>query len=377
LRAAAARPILAVSDTKVELDAVQLGETLPAVMIDVFNEGDGELNWSATTEDPWIRLQQEARFFRLKFVVTKPGTYRGNIYVRDSGRGGSKRISVFVQVLEPAARPELSITETSIDFGTVRAGSKIAPRVVAIANKGSGDLRTNARSNNPSLRLSLTDRALTIDPDLSRPGSLAGDVEITSAGGSAFISVTGEVEAGPVLGIQPGKTLDFGKESEDVLMWKKLTLVNEGSGELEWEFQVEGNFFSAEIEDGMSLKVTVAGNPPGDYIGTILIKSNGGEATINVRAQITPSKRNPPPPPPPPVLVDLSGWWQNPSGRIFVTGHPPEFQYADYNAFGMQVGSGVMRIEGVQVMIQGTSIIIQQTYNRPREWFATVRVKMN
>jgi hypothetical protein len=57
-------------------------------------------------------------------------------------------------------------------------------------------------------------------------------------------------------------------------------------------------------------------------------------------------------------LVDLSGWWQNPSGRIFVTGHPPEFQYADYNAFGMQVGSGVMRIEGVQVMIQGTSLMI-------------------
>ncbi|HUG12401.1 MAG TPA: hypothetical protein VMM36_15395, partial [Opitutaceae bacterium] len=360
-RATTARPTLAVSDTRIELEGVQLGEALPAVMIDVFNEGEGDLNWTASTEESWIEIQPDRHFFRLKFKIERPGSYRGNVYVRASGPGGSKRISVYVQVLEPAARPVISVVEGSVDFGTVRVGSKIAPRIVAIANKGSGDLRANARSSNPSLRINVTDRVLTIDPDLSRVGSLAGEVEISSAGGSAVVCVTGEVEDGPVLGIKPGKTLDFGKESEDVLMWKKLTIVNEGTGELEWEFQSEGSFFGAEIEDGMTLKVTVAGNPPGDYIGTILIKSNGGEATINVRAQVVPSKRTPPAPPPPPVLVDLSGWWQNPNGRILVTGQAPEFQYADYNAFGIQVGGGKLRIEGNQVTIEGSSLMIPYT----------------
>jgi hypothetical protein len=369
-RAAATRPVLAVSDTKIELEAVQQGETLPAVMIDVFNEGDGELDWTATTEDSWIQIQPETRFFRLKLNVPQPGTYRGNIYVRDSGRGGSKRISVFVQVLEPAARPELSLSETSVDLGTVRVGSKISPRVVAIANKGSGTLRARAQSSNPALHLGISDKALTIEPDLTRAGSLAGSIEVTSDGGSATVHVSGEVEPGPVLGIKPGRNLDFGSVPDDILKWKKLTIVNEGSGDLEWEVEPDGDFFSAECEGENEIKVSVAGNPPGDSLGTVVIKSNGGEATVNVRAKIVPSKRaQPPPPPPPPVLADLSGWWQNPNGRILVSGRAPEFQYADYNAFGVQVGGGVMHLNGSIVSVQGTSLMIpyngQFTLNGP------------
>ncbi|HEY5552210.1 MAG TPA: caspase family protein [Opitutaceae bacterium] len=357
---ATARPVLAVSDTKIALEGVQLGEALPAVMIDVFNEGDGELDWTATTEDPWIAIHPEPRFFRLRFDVPKPGSYRGNVYVRDSGRGGSKRISVYVQVLEPAVRPEISVAESAVDFGTVRVGSKVSPQVVAITNKGSGELRASARSSNPLLRVSVTDRALTIDPDLSRAGSLSGEIEITSAGGSAVVLVRGAVEAGPVLGIKPGKILDFGRLPADVLKWKKLKIVNEGSGELEWEFQTDGDFFSVEHEGEMELKVSVAGNPPGDYLGTILIKSNGGEATINVRAHIDPA-RNAVPPPLPVAVIDLSGWWQNPNGRILVTGQAPEFQYADYNAFGIQVGGGRIRLDGNQVFIEGSSLMIPYT----------------
>jgi hypothetical protein len=361
----------------VPIEGVRLDETIPSVMIDVFNEGDGDLHWTATTEDPWIELQEDTNYFRIKLKITKPGTYRGNVYVRAIGRGGSKRIEVHAEILEAAARPELSVSELKVDFGTLRVDSDIAPQVVRIENKGSGELQVRASSSNPALRVSATDKALTIEPNLSRAGSLAGEIEVTSAGGNATVNVTGEVESGPVLAVKPAKTLDFGNVGEDILKWKKLKIVNEGSGDLEWEVDTDGEFFSAECEGENDVKVSVAGNPPGDYLGTIRIRSNGGEATVTVRAHVVPAKRTTPrsqppklqPPPPPPAAIDLSGWWQNPNGRILISGRAPDFQYADYNAFGVQLGGGAMRLNGSIVSVQGTSLIIpyngQFTLNGP------------
>ncbi len=359
----AARPILAVSDTKIELTGVRLGERLPPVVIDVFNEGDGELNWTVSTEDTWLEIETGKKSFKLKLNPTAPGPHRANVYVRDAGRGGSKRISVFADVLEPADKPELFVEQTTVDFGKLRVGDRAAPQVIRLVNRGRGELRVRAHATNLALRVTANDDVVNIEPDLAREVSLSGDVVIVSDGGRAVVKVTGAVEAGPVLVLKPGKTLDFGTIPANAGNWLRLTLENGGTGFLKWDFTTDGNFFTAAPDGPMALKATISqGTPPGSHLGTILIRSTGGEATVNVRAKIEEAE--------PPKLdsfvaanyaVNLSGWWQNPNGRLNVSGNGPVFQYADYNAFGMQVGSGTMTVNGPQIFVQGTAMFVPYT----------------
>ncbi len=368
-----ARPVLAVSDTKIDLHAVRLGEQLPPVVIDVFNEGDGELDWLATSDETWMRIEPAKRFFKLSFAPTRAGAHRGNVYVRDAGRGGSKRISVFVDVLEPVTKPELGVETKTLDFGTLRRGMRVTPQVIRLVNRGGGELAARAHATNPALRVSANDDAVSVEPDLTRPASLAGEVIIASAGGRAVVTVTGAVEEGPVLVIQPGKMLDFG--TLPVGAWQTLLfrVENAGTGQLTWEGKADGNFFSVENDAAPgTAKVTAYGGQPGVQIGSIFIKSNGGDATINVRVEIVgpppdpegggpPRLPHPGPPPIPPPGIDLSGWWQKANGRIHITRRDAAYQYADYNFFGVPIGGGTITVNGAQVFLQGTSLFIPCT----------------
>lgn len=368
-RAGGERAILAVSDTKIELQDVHLGEELPAVTIDVFNEGGGDLDWSATSDDTWISVETGTRLFKLWFKPVRVGPHRGNVYVRDAGRGGSKRISVFLEVIEAVAKPVLEMATSTVELGRLRVGARAMPQVVRLTNGGSGELLARAHSTNPALRVTINDDALTIDPDVSHPVSLRGEIIVNSAGGRAVVKVTGEVEAGPLLVIKPGKVLDFGEVPVGMFKTLLLQVENGGKDHLDWSCRKEGTFFSVESgDDPQTIKVSVGGEQePGAFIGSIFIKSNGGDATVNVRVQILPATMPPipavPPPLPPllplpPVHASLAGWWQNPNGRILITGGGGHYRYVDYNSFGVQIGSGTLVVNGAQVMMQGSSLLI-------------------
>jgi hypothetical protein len=359
----AARPVLAVSDSKIELHDVHVGEQLPPVTIDVFNEGGGELDWTATSEEGWIAIEAGKRFFKVSFTPKKAGAHRGNIYVRDAGRGGSRRISVFLDVLEPVAKPVLLVETQALDFGKLRVGARGAPQVIRVANRGSGELAIRAHSTNPALKVTANDDAIAVEPDLSRAGSLAGEIVIASAGGRAVVKVSGEAEAGPLLVVKPGKVLDFGEVPVDAYAVLTIQVENGGSDYLEWSCRTEGDFFGVQNGDAPNtIKVSVGGQrPPGPCIGSIFIKSNGGDATVNVRAQFVAPVQPPLPPMPPQFVPSLAGWWQNPNGRILVSGQGPVYQYTDYNAFGMQIGGGTITVNGAQVYMQGSSLLIPYT----------------
>jgi hypothetical protein len=224
-----------------------------------------------------------------------------------------------------------------------------------------------AHGTNPALKISANDDAVTVEPDLGHEGSIAGDVVINSAGGRAVVKVTGMVESGPLLVIKPGKVIDFGEVPVDAYAVLILRVENGGSDRLEWSCKTEGDFFSVQNGDEPNtIKVSVGGErPPGPYIGSIFIQSNGGEATINVRAHFVAAISPPPPvqpPPLPPIQMPLlDGWWQNPNGRILISGQAPVYQYADYNVFGVQIGGGTITVNGPQAFMQGSSLLIPDT----------------
>jgi hypothetical protein len=52
------RAVLAISTSEIDLDDVGPDEALPAKIIDVFNRGGGELDWTVSTEADWIDLER-------------------------------------------------------------------------------------------------------------------------------------------------------------------------------------------------------------------------------------------------------------------------------------------------------------------------------
>ncbi len=361
------RPILGLSDYKIELPEVHLNEALSPITIDVFNEGEGELNWTASSDDSWVALEASKQSFQIKLAPTRTGPHRANIYVRDAGRGGAKRVSVYVNVLGAQSKPEISVGQSSLDFGKLRVGGKADAHLIPIANRGSGELNVRAACSNPALRVSATDDFVTVEPVLAAPASLSGEIILSSRGGRASIAVTGSVEAGPLLAVKPGKVLDFGTVPANEARVERLTLANEGTGHLQWEFKQEGDFFRVEHEGSMMLRVTLALNPPDTYLGSILLKSNGGDATITVRLVVgaAGSGARPAFPPPLPVAgsaVDISGWWRSLTDKIHVTGQAPHFKYTVYEASGLiPIGRGTMTVTGNEVFAKGSSVFIPHT----------------
>ena len=97
------RPHLNVSETNIEIRHVQPDEQLPDEIIDVYNEGAGELDWTASCDADWIEMETDDNFIKLRFTP-KPGPNRANIRVSEKGGGGSKTIRVFVEVQREETR---------------------------------------------------------------------------------------------------------------------------------------------------------------------------------------------------------------------------------------------------------------------------------
>lgn len=99
------KPKLNVSEQRIEHLAVHCEEKLLDEIIDVFNEGSGELDWVASCDSDWVTIEPHDTYIKLK-LAPNPGMNRASIRVKDKSGGGSKTIRVTVQKLK-AAEPKL------------------------------------------------------------------------------------------------------------------------------------------------------------------------------------------------------------------------------------------------------------------------------
>ncbi|MBW2663379.1 MAG: SUMF1/EgtB/PvdO family nonheme iron enzyme [Deltaproteobacteria bacterium] len=89
----------------------------------------------------------------------------------------------------------------------------------------------------------------------------------------------------------PEKLIDFGEIKAGSSYERTLQIQNKGGGELKWSYEKSGDFFDVS-RAGDSLKVTIRDLEAGTWNGQLLIKSNGGDVQIEVRANVVvPSKK--------------------------------------------------------------------------------------
>lgn len=200
------RPVLEVSETRIEFRDVTPGEALPVERIDVFNTGDGGLDWVTECEEPWIATERKGDTLFVKLQTTQPGTRRGNIFIRDRGRGGSRTVRVLLQVLEPAV-PRLVVSPDALDFGTQPPGASRRLEI-RITNGGPGRLQWEVEPAPPQLIVNRHDQGLSVELAPSFVGEFNGALRLKSNGGTAEVQVRGAVvEAPPPLPSMPPPVL--------------------------------------------------------------------------------------------------------------------------------------------------------------------------
>jgi ribosomal protein L7/L12 len=280
------RPILAVSPESIELRDVRRDEKLPVEIIDVFNEGGGELDWTASSNVPWISIVEHDTYCELT-LEPGPGVNRGAVRIRDAGRAGSRTVRVLVEVLVQEAAPQLEVMPSELDFGALSVGAECPPRTLLIHDTGKGETSARAVATTPRIRVDQLDDVVTVRIDTAKAGEVAGDVVVRSDHGVTVVPVRADVEPGPILEVDP-HVLDFGAVTEGEAPIATITVANRGSGRLTWKHGTSGDFFTA-TRRGDQLLLRLVGQP-GSHVGSVFVQGEGGETVVDVRAEISPKR---------------------------------------------------------------------------------------
>jgi len=346
-------PRLNVSETIINITDVEPSEELPEEIIDVFNEGEGELDWTVETDQDWIELEQHDHYFSMHFSP-RPGTNRARVLVRDKGKGGSKRVQIKIQVNEGEREPELTLSETSIDFGEVSVDSQRPSHSIRIGNEGGGELKPKVIDCDEWISAKVRGDILEVRADTDEIGYREGRIALESRGGNVDIPVTIEIGEGPVLSVNPS-VINFLTVAPNTKDMKTIEVENSGEGRLSWKYETTGDFFSVKKRKA-SLEVSLQCAVPGNHNGAIVITSNGGELTVPIRVKV--KGQMPAQQAPAAAGPDISGAWYAPGAVVeFSGGANGQYQFVDKNEMGIVVGQGVAIVAGNLVTFNGNHAV--------------------
>jgi len=349
------RPSLNVSETRIEIEDVEPSEDLPEEIIDVFNEGEGELDWTVESDQDWIELEQHPHYFVIRFSP-RPGTNRARVLVRDKGRGGSKRVQIKIRVNEDKRTPHLTLSEASIGFGEVSVGSQRPSHSVRIGNDGDGELDPTIAECDEWITATIRGDILEVRVETDEIGYREGRILLESRGGSAEIPVTIDIGEGPVLSVKPS-VINFLTVAPNTDDTKIIEVENSGEGRLSWKYEQTGDFFSVKKRRGQ-LQISLQCNTPGNHNGAVVITSNGGECTVPIRVKIKSQVQAQPRQAPSIAGPDISGAWSAPGAVVeFAGGGNGQYQFLDKNEMGIVVGQGVANQAGNLVTLHGNHAV--------------------
>jgi hypothetical protein len=227
------RPVLALSETVIDLRDVRPDEVLPDERVAVYNLGEGTLDWVAQTDADWFDLvtDQEGIVLRLH---PRPGENRGKVLVRERTTGAvhSVRVTVSVRTTGGGQRPVLHVWPTEVAFGRVWEGQE--PEVVlAVANTGGADLQWTHHATGDFFVVGVLGDHLRVRLRGS-PGRHQGAVTVTSNAGELIVPVSVDVVPRPRTppptqplagtGGPPAGQLDSGAQSAQTLAIVSLVL---------------------------------------------------------------------------------------------------------------------------------------------------------
>ena len=188
-------PVLFVSPTSLDFGTTSTSETF-----DISNSGTGTLNWNVSESVSWITSISSASGTNSGTVTVQisrsgmsSGTYDDIISV--TSNSGNQSVSVSMTV--PAESTVLSISPTSLDFGTTSTSEAFN-----ISNSGTGTLSWSVSESvswitsvSPSSGTNSGNVTVQISRSGMSPGTHNGTISVASNGGNQSVSVSMTVPA--------------------------------------------------------------------------------------------------------------------------------------------------------------------------------------
>ena len=191
---------------------------------------------------------------------------------------------------EPSLDPQLSVSKTSLDFG-----SESTESTFTITNQGEGTLEWSISSSQNWLSCSPNSGSTTTESDgitvtVNRSGlsdgSYEGEIRVTPNFGAVKSISVQMVVPPPELSVSVTE-LDFGSTEDEM----SFTITNTGGGTLDWEISEDSIWMyvipsSGETStetDQISVSVIRTYLSAGDYESAISVTSNAGTKTISVQ----------------------------------------------------------------------------------------------
>ena len=235
---------------------------------------------------------------------TSSGAVTGTMMVQ--GDGGSSPVSLDLSATAAASGPQISLSSTTVHFGTVSINST-GSASVTISNAGSSDLTVSVISlSGAEFGVSgiatpktisagqSAQMALTFHPTAA--GAVTGSVSITSndpANPTATIEMDGTGSTSAVGQLQANPTsLSFGNVSVGSKLSKQITLTNTGTGAVQMsgvtvagaEFSANGIAFPYTLNPSatVTLNVVFAPTAAGAVTGSVTVNSNAGVSALTI-----------------------------------------------------------------------------------------------
>lgn len=198
----------------------------------------------------------------------------------------------------PPVPPGIRLSHTEVDFGTLNVGTPSPVRTIHVDRTNGGPLNARVRADHPWIEVRQVDGTVELRIDTAVVGRLDGELRISGDGDQASVRVRALVLQSPTLAVDPPGPVDFGRVHLRAHPEFALKVRNAGHGELEWTHRSRGSFFQADRTPG-GLRLRLLAATPGPQHGSISIESNGGDATLDVRAELLP-------------LSSGRQWWRGP-----------------------------------------------------------------
>jgi hypothetical protein len=168
----------------------------------ITNTGGGTLTWSLSSSQSWLSVTPSSGSGNANIAVNvnrsglSSGSYNGVITVNSNN--GILAVSVTMQIPVLTQDPVLSVSPTSLDFGT-----SDTQKSFNIVNAGGGTLTWSLSSNQAWLVPGLTSGSggatigVTVNRNGLNSGTYSGVITVTSNGGSSTVSISMTVLAAP------------------------------------------------------------------------------------------------------------------------------------------------------------------------------------
>ncbi len=186
---------LSVDPLNLYFEGDEQGTNPESKSVEISNNGNSLLNWSASSENSWITLSEgsgplaplgsHTMEIGVNMTGLDSGIHTGHVLISDE-TGASETVEIELNVVQPPI-PELSVNPISLDFESVN-GSIPSSRSLSITNEGTGILSWTASSDDEWISMDkitgTAPDAVSVSVNISglQSGLITGSITVTGEG---------------------------------------------------------------------------------------------------------------------------------------------------------------------------------------------------